>query len=198
MVTATRETGATGTTETTEALTYQDYLDAPGDTRYELLKGELIVVASPNRDHQIAATRLVTRMNLQSEENDLGWVFAAPFDVLLEDDVDGLSVVQPDIIFVSKERERIITPANIQGAPDMAVEILSPSSRRRDWRDKLDLYERHGVREYWLIDPESRMLWIMRLRDGRLEMHRVCCEGDVAESAALEGFSVGVDAIFGV
>ena len=195
MVTATRAIGATGAAET---LTYEDYLDAPGDTRYELLNGELIVVASPNRDHQTASMNLGTEMNVFTRRNDLGWVFAAPFDVLLEDDVDGLSVVQPDIIFVSKERERIITPANIQGAPDMAVEILSPSSRRRDWRDKLDLYERHGVREYWLIDPESRMLWIMRLRDGRLEMHRVCCEGDVAESAALEGFSVGVDAIFGV
>ena len=192
MVTATRDARATGT------LTYQDYLDAPGDTRYELLNGELIMVASPNRNHQTASMNLGTEMNVFTRQNDLGWVFAAPFDVLLEDDVDGISVVQPDIIFVSKEREHIITPANIQGAPDMVVEILSPSSRRRDWRDKLDLYERHGVREYWLIDPESRMLWIMRLRDGRLGIHRVCCEGDAAESAALEGFSVGVDAIFGI
>ena len=195
MVTATRDARATATTST---LTYQDYLDAPGDTRYELLNGELIMVASPNRNHQTASMNLGTEMNVFTRQNDLGWVFAAPFDVLLEDDVDGLSVVQPDIIFVSKEREHIITPANIQGAPDMVVEILSPSSRRRDWRDKLDLYERHGVREYWLIDPESRMLWIMRLRDGRLGIHRVCCEGDAAESAALEGFSVGVDAIFGI
>ena len=189
MVTATR----------TRGLTYQDYLDAPGeDTRYELLKGELVVVASPNRYHQTAATKMCTRMDSIAEENDLGWVFVAPFDVLLEDDIDGLSVVQPDLIFVSKDRGHIITDANIQGAPDLVVEILSPSSRRRDWRDKLELYERHGVREYWVIDPDNRMAWIMRLRDGRLDMRRAYRLGDVAESAVIEGFSVSLDAIFGV
>lgn len=182
----------------TRGLTYQDYLDTPGDARYELLNGELIVVASPNRNHQTASISLGSEMHIVARQNDLGWVFAAPFDVLLEDDVDGLSVVQPDLIFVSKEREHIITPANVQGAPDLVVEVLSPSSRRRDWQDKLKLYERHGVSEYWLIDPDSRMAWIMRLRDGRLAMHRACCEGDVAESAVIENFFVSMDAIFRV
>ena len=85
---------------------------------------------------------------------DLGWVFFnPPTDVLLSDH----DVVQPDLIFVSRERKHVITDANIQGAPDLVVEILSPSTASRDWRDKLDLYERHGVAEYWLVDPVSEI-----------------------------------------
>ena len=177
---------------TTSKLTYQDYASMEGDERYELLDGELILVASPNMDHQTVSLRMVVRMNAFVEENDLGRVFHAPFDVLFTD----TDVAQPDLLFVSKERESILTPANIQGAPDLIVEILSPSSSRRDWHNKRELYARHDVTEYWIIDPANRIVSVMSLRDGVLEIDQTCTVGDAAASAVLDGFSVSLEEIF--
>ena len=177
---------------TTSKLTYQDYASMEGDERYELLDGELILVASPNMDHQTVSLRMVVRMNAFVEENDLGRVFHAPFDVLFTD----TDVAQPDLLFVSKERESILTPANIQGAPDLIVEILSPSSSRRDWHNKRELYARHGVTEYWIIDPANRIVSVMSLRDGVLEIDQTCTVGDAAASGVLDGFSVSLEDIF--
>ena len=128
---------------TTPRLTYQDYANLEGDERYELLDGELILVGSPNMDHQEAVTNLGTSLSVFVKEHDLGKIYFAPTDVLLAD----TDVVQPDLLFISNEREHIRTPANIQGAPDLIVEILSPSSSRRDWRDKRELYARQPRRE---------------------------------------------------
>ena len=135
---------------TTPRLTYQDYASMEGDERYELLDGELILVASPNMDHQEAVTNLGTSLSVFVKEHDLGKIYFAPTDVLLDD----TDVVQPDLLFISKEREHIRTPANIQGAPDLIVEILSPSSVRRDWHHKRGLYASHGVRG--VLDRRSR------------------------------------------
>ena len=176
----------------TTRLTYQDYANLEGDERYELLDGELILVAAPNEDHQTASLRMIVRMNAFVNENDLGRVFHAPYDVLFTD----TDVVQPDVMFVSKERYHIRTPANIQGAPDLAVEILSPSSSRRDWHDKRELYARHGVREYWIIDPTNRIVSVLQLRDSVLEIEQTCTEGDTAESLVLGGFSVSLAELF--
>ena len=177
---------------TTPKLTYQDYANLEGDERYELLDGELILVGSPNEDHQIASMKIGYRMYSFVEENDLGQVFHAPFDVLFTD----TDVVQPDILFVSNEREHIRTPANIQGAPDLIVEILSPSSSRRDWRDKRELYASHGVKEYWIVDPANHIVWVMLLRDGALVEQGAYGEGDTVTSTTLEGFSISLDEIF--
>ena len=177
---------------TTPKLTYQDYVNLEGDDRYELLDGELILVGSPNEDHQIVSMELGTQMHSFVKEHDLGRVFHAPFDVLFTD----TDVVQPDILFVSNEREHIRTPANIQGAPDLIVEILSPSSSRRDWRDKRELYASHGVEEYWIVDPTNRIVWVMLLRDGVLADQGAYGEGDTVISTTLEGFSVSLDEIF--
>ena len=121
---------------TTPKLTYQDYANMDGDERYELHDGELILVASPNMDHQEAVTNLGTSLSVFVKEHDLGKIYFAPTDVLFTD----TEVVQPDLLFISNEREHIRTPANIQGAPDLIVEVLSPSSVRRDWRYKRELY----------------------------------------------------------
>ena len=177
---------------TTPRLTYQDYANLEGDERYELLDGELILLPSPNTAHQTVSVRIGYRMYSFVEENDMGRFFHAPFDVLFTD----TDVVQPDLLFVSNEREDIITPANIQGAPDLIVEILSPSSSRRDWRDKRELYAEHGVKEYWIVDPANHIIWIMVLEDGTLEIAETCTEGDTVTSSTLEGFSVSLDDVF--
>ena len=177
---------------TTPKLTYQDYANLDGDERYELLDGELILVASPNRDHQSVSVRLLTRMYSFVEESDLGWVYSAPFDVLFTD----TDVAQPDILFISREREHILTHANVQGAPDLIVEILSPSSSTRDWRAKRELYASHDVREYWIVDPTNRIVSILLLQDGVLEIEQTHTEDETATSTVLEGFSVSLDTIF--
>ena len=122
-----------------------------------------------------------------------GWVFFSPTDVVLSEH----DTVQPDLVFVSREREHIITDANIQGAPDLVVEILSPSTASRDWRDKLDLYERHGVAEYWLVDPISEIVWVFRLVDGALVQVGMYGVGDTLTSPSLEGFALDLELVFG-
>ena len=177
---------------TTPRLTYQDYVNMEGDERYELLDGKLILIPSPNTAHQTVSIALGSRMHSFVKEHDLGQVFHAPFDVLFTD----TDVVQPDLLFVSNEREHIRTPANIQGAPDFIIEILSPSSSRRDWRDKRELYASHGVKEYWIVDPTNRIVWVLLLRDGVLVEQGAYGEGDNVISTMLEGFSVSLDEIF--
>ena len=172
--------------------TYEDYLNTPEGERYELIDGELILVASPNEGHQIASIRLGSRMHFYVDAGELGWVFQAPFDIVFSD----TEVVQPDVMFISKEREHIRTGANVQGAPDLVVEILSPSSVGRDWSYKRELYAKYGVKEYWIADPVHKMVSVMLLRDGVLELAGTYVEGDTVVSSALEGFSVEINAIF--
>ena len=184
------------TTRTRPWPTYQDYLDIPGDDRYELINGEFILVSAPNTGHQTVGIRLGSRMYFFVEEdNDLGRVFVAPTEVILTDP-EGINIVQPDIIFVSRERERIITRANIQGAPDLLVEILSPSTGRRDRTTKRDLYARHGVKEYWIADPDAQTVSVMLLKDGEYDVVGNYGIEDTLTSPTLEGFSVSLNRIF--
>ena len=104
-------------------------------------------------------------------------------------------VVQPDVLFVSHERGHILTPANIQGAPDLIVEVLSPYWSSRDWRAKRELYTTHGVREYWIIDPTNWVVSVIMLRDAVLEIDQTKVEGDSATSTVLQGFSVAIEAV---
>ena len=177
---------------TTSKLTYQDYLNMDGDERYELIDGELIVLPTPNTAHQLTSIALSSAMHIFERANELGMVLHAPYDVILSD----TDVVQPDILFVSNERAHIRTPANIRGAPDLVVEILSPSSTSRDWREKFELYSKHGVKEYWIVDPPNRVVWLALLRGGALEIAGTYGIGDTVSSSVLAGFSVKVDDIF--
>ena len=173
-------------------LTYQDYLDTPDDQRYELLDGVLILAPAPNIPHQDSQAGLGSKMRVFADQGDLGSVFFAPTDIVLSE----TDVVQPDIVFVSHRRAAIVTEANVQGAPDLVIEILSPSTSRRDWRDKRELYAEHGVREYWTVDTSNHLVYVMLLRDGVLEIVETHTPGDTIESATLVGFRVGVDDIF--
>ena len=141
-------------------LTYLDYAKTPEDERWELISGDLIMAAAPNTEHQMIQSDLGWHVKGFVMERDLGWVFYSAIDVVLSD----YDTVQPDLVFVSKERADIITRAHIRGAPDLVVEIFSPSTARRDWRDKFDLYELHGVPEYWMADPEARVIWVRPAR----------------------------------
>ena len=126
------------------------------------------------------------------EERGLGQIYFVPFDVVLSD----TEVVQSDLLFVSQERSHIITQANVQGAPDLVVEILSPSTANRDWTRKRDMYARHGVMELWVVDPDAMIVWVMLLRDADFELLGVYGEGQSFSSSTLEGFTIDLDDIF--
>ena len=134
-------------------LTYQDYVNLPDDGhRYEPIHGELIMVAAPLTIHQIVVSNISFALQRFVKQTGAGIVLTAPIDVVFDEH----NTFQPDIIFIARERKSIITEKNIQGAPDLVVEVLSPSSFYYDWFDKKEVYQRSGVREYWLVDPLRR------------------------------------------
>ena len=180
------------TTKPTTRFTYKDYLETPDDERWELLNGELHMAPSPNMSHQDAQSKLGSRLGNFVEERNLGRVYFAPADVVLSD----TNVVQPDLLFVSREREQIITHANIQGAPDLAVEIRSPSTGERDRTVKRKLYAEHGVKEYWLVDPDAATVTVLVLGERDFEEAGVYRKGQTLSSPTLKGFSVNLDDIF--
>jgi Uma2 family endonuclease len=145
-------------------LTYEDYCALPDDgRRYEILEGELSVTPSPSRSHQEFAANLLVVLKQFVTAHGLGTVFMAPFDVILEK----TSVMVPDLCFVGRERLEVVTERAVEGAPDLIVEILSPGTARRDRGEKAQLYARHGVRHYWLADPDARVLETLELDAGR-------------------------------
>ena len=172
--------------------TYQDYLNTPDDKRYELLDGELVTVSTPGELHQSVSAQLGWRLVQFASENNSGRVYHAPFDVVLSD----TDVVQPDLLFVSNERSQIITPKNIQGAPDLVVEILSPSTATRDRTYKRTLYARYGVKEYWMVDTTGEDVTILLLGDRGFEVVDVYGESEALTSPTLGGFRFNLDDIF--
>jgi Uma2 family endonuclease len=131
--------------------TYNDYLLLPEDKRHEILEGELYVVAAPNTRHQRVSLNLKLALFQYVRHRNLGVILDAPYDVILSEE----NVVQPDIIFISKERAGIIGELNLQGAPDIVIEILSPGTRSKDLEVKRKIYAAFGVPEYWIVDPEA-------------------------------------------
>ncbi len=173
-------------------LTYEDYRHIPDDERYELLDGELVMSPSPKEIHQRIDMDLGRLIGNFVAENHLGRVYSAPFDVVLSE----VDVVQPDLLFVSSERANIITPDNVRGAPDLVVEILSPSTAERDRTRKRALYARYGVPEYWLVDPDARTVTVLRLDDGAFAEVAHYGAGQTLTSPTLVGFTVNLDDIF--
>ena len=181
------------TTQTAKAkYTYEDYMRTPDDTRYELLDGELILSPSARTTHQRASINIEHPLIEFVRENELGEVFHAPYDVVLDD----FNVVQPDILFVSKERAHIITDLNIQGTPDLVIEILSPSTAQRDRTQKRDLYARRGVPEYWLASADAESVQVLTLQDGEYRVAGIYTAGQTVVSPLLQGFSLNIDDIF--
>ncbi|MYK89504.1 MAG: Uma2 family endonuclease, partial [Acidobacteria bacterium] len=152
-----------------------------------------IMTPAPAEIHQRISILLGWRLIQFVTENGLGRVYQAPFDVVLSN----TDVVQPDLLFVSNARAHVVTAANVQGAPDLVVEILSPSTAERDRTLKRRLYARHGVSEYWIVDTEARSVAVLLLREGGFEVAGTYGEGDTLTSPTLPGFELRVDDIFG-
>ena len=173
--------------------TYEDYRTAPPDKRYELLDGDLLLNPAPNLKHQDIESRLGSRLARFIEARGLGKFFFAPCDVVLSD----TDVVQPDLLFVSHARAHLLIGGdNVRGAPDLVVEILSPATADRDRGYKRALYAKHGVTEYWLIDPTAETVWIHELRDGALAVTHTFGREQTLRSPLLAGFEVDLDDVF--
>lgn len=152
------------TTRTNLKFTYEDYLGFPEDgNRHEIIDGEHFVTPAPLTKHQRISANLLGHLYRHCSQTKAGLVLAAPTDVVFSE----TDVVQPDLLFIAKRRQHIVTRENIQGAPDFIIEILSDTTRHRDERTKRTLYERFQVTEYWIIDPDLETVKIFRLQDGR-------------------------------
>jgi Uma2 family endonuclease len=177
-------------------LTYDDFVLFPDDgKRHELIDGEHYVTPSPNTKHQRLVGTLHWLIRSHLETNPLGEVFVAPFDIVFTDS----DVVEPDLIYLSKERAaEVLTSLHARGAPELVVEIASKGTRKRDETIKRRLYERCGVTEYWVVDPEVDVIRIYR-REGTsfgraVEMSREA--GDVLETSVLPGLQLRLTKIF--
>lgn len=152
--------------------TYEEYSHLDDDQRYEIIDGELLMALAPDTWHQSWIGDLYALLRTHVLRNKLGKVFMSPVDVVL----DSENTVQPDIVFVAAANLGIIQRPAIFGVPDVLVELVSPSSVRRDRYDKRSLYARFGVKEYWIGDPANKALEILALKEGRYELH-CCAEG---------------------
>ncbi len=172
--------------------TYEDYRHTSDDIRYEVHDGELIRMLTPNTQHQTIRLGIGIALYRFAEKGKLGTVWPVLLDVVLTD----TDIVQPDIMFISNERSHILTEDNVQGAPDLAIEILSESTADMDKNFKRDLYERHGVKEYWLVDPDARNITILVLGENGYELVGIYGEGQTLTSPTLSGFSLNLNDIF--
>jgi Uma2 family endonuclease len=176
-------------------LTYDDLLAMPDDgLRHEIIDGVLYVSPSPGLPHQFALGKLYQAVANFLDANPVGEVYLAPFDVVFTRH----DVVEPDLLFITTERLAVLTERNVSGAPDLVVEVLSPSTRRVDLTLKRALFEREGVKEYWIVDPIHGTVEVSRREGERL----VACEalsrahGDVLKSPLLPGFEIAVVRVF--
>jgi Uma2 family endonuclease len=172
--------------------TYADYLLTPDDVRYELINGELIMAPAPTTPHQRVSRNFGAVLWPFVRDNNLGEIFYAPTDVYLSD----TNLVQPDILFISAARAHIITETNIQGAPDLVIEIASPSTQDDDRIVKRELYERFGVLEYWMAYPLTQTVDALRLENGRFvdAGHYGCSE--TLTTPLLPGLRIDLSKVF--
>jgi Uma2 family endonuclease len=173
-------------------ISYADLELLPEDgLRHEIIDGEHFVTASPVTRHQRMSRRLLVAFQAHLDTHPMGEIFQAPFDVVMSFH----DVVVPDLVYISASRADRITAKNLQGAPDLVIEILSPSTRRLDEGLKLDLYERMGVEEYWLVDPDRNVVTIHR-REGTQFVPPITFDATaVVSTPLLPGFELPLDPV---
>jgi len=176
---------------------YADYLKWQIEERVELIKGKIFKMSAPNRIHQRLSMYISGKLYIFLE-NKKCEVYTAPFDVRLprksKDDKDIITVVQPDVCVICNTE--ILDAKGCLGAPDIVVEILSPSNNAVELRNKYELYEEAGVKEYWVVTPGGATFLAYTLENGKYRASRLMAEGDVFHSAVLEGFSLDIKDMF--
>ncbi len=177
--------------------TYEEFMALPegGPVRYEIIDGELCMTPSPVPRHQEISWNLSRIIgDYLYRTPGRGKAFSAPVDVVFSQDPP--QVVVPDLVFVSTEHLSIITEKNIQGAPDLLIEILSEGTAIVDRRVKHALYERFGVHEYWIVDPKEETVQVFRLVDGHYAAALEFGHKDRIETPLLPGLSISLSEVF--
>jgi len=178
---------------TTQRLTYADYRALPDDgKRYELVKGVLREMPGPRPPHQRTLGWLFLKIQPFVAEKKLGEVFLAPLDVHLGDDL----VYQPDMLVIAVGGRAKVTEDDVSGPPDLVVEIVSPGSRSIDRKEKLTNYAHYGVRECWLVYPDTWFVEVFGLREGRFQLLGRYGEGETVRSEVLAGLEFPAEALF--
>jgi Uma2 family endonuclease len=176
-------------------LTYEDFERIPEDgLRHEILDGVHVVSPSPTLRHQRISGRLHLALGSFVKAHALGEVFYAPADVLLAEH----DIVEPDLFFVAQARAGILTEKNVQGAPDLVVEILSPGSRHRDLVVKRERYELLGVQEYWVVDADRDTVAVYRRESDRFRrpLRLSAAADDRLTTPLLPGLEIGLRDLF--
>lgn len=178
--------------ETKTTFTYEDYRRTPEDERYQLLEGQLVREPAPKPYHQHVSVKLLYHLCQYVEEHGTGVVYNCPVDVVLSD----INVLQPDILFISRDRLSILEEDCIRGAPDLVVEVLSPSTSHLDRGVKKELYARFGVREYWIVDPGARSAEVLSLTPDGYQTTGTFVSPSRLVSPLLPGLSIDLELIF--
>ena len=179
---------------TPKLLTYADYarLTPPDSGNYELHNGKIIFMPTPTPLHQRISRKLSTRLDIFIEKNKCGEMFTAPMDTVFTPH----DTFQPDILFIDKNRLEIIGAKNIEGVPDLIIEIVSPGNSQKEMSYKKYVYETSGVREYWLIHPEKQTVAQYENIENELVRLNVLNIDDLLQSKIVEGFEIKVKEIF--
>lgn len=181
------------TAEKKKKYTIADYLLLEEGAPFQLIENDLVMSPSPNPAHQLISIRLTSAMmNYLESINDDGFLVAAPMDVFFDED----NVFQPDVLYVTGERKAEIVKDKIEGAPDLVIEILSPSNAYYDLRLKKDIYEKYGVKEYIIIDPlqESAELYI--LENNIYKLQQKAFKTELLKSSIIQDFSFDLNKLF--
>lgn len=174
--------------------TYEDWLKLPDDGyRYEVIDGVLHMSPPPRPRHQRVAFRLARKLADFVEDHQLGEVFVAPVGVELPNQSVPL---QPDVLFIQAGRLGIVGEDSVEGAPDLIMEVLSPSNWLYDRRDKKEVYEEVGVPEYWIVDPRMGTIEVHVLEDNVYRLVNEYGAGGAAQSHVISGFEVPIDEVF--
>lgn len=184
-----KEKAADYSADTNKRFTYQDYLELPEEPGYhfEVLDGMLCKEPSPNVPHQRVSRRLQRILEDYFWATDPeGEILNAPLDVTFGD----FNVLQPDLLYVSGEQKKIVKNARIDGPPTLLVEVLSPTSGRRDRLQKMEIYQKAQVQHYWLVSPEEKTLECFSLRDGVYARVASGIDDDTVEHPEFEGLSI--------
>lgn len=182
-------------TKPAKKLTYQDYLDIPEEPGYhfEILEGMLIKEPSPSVIHQRASRKLQRILEDYFGEIDPeGEIFDAPLDVTPLD----FNVFQPDLFYVSGEQKLIVKDTRIDGAPTLVVEVMSPSSSRKDRLQKMRIYQKVQVQHYWLVDPQEKTLECFAWHDGVYALVASGMDEDVVEHPNFAGLSIALKSLW--
>jgi Uma2 family endonuclease len=176
-----------------ERLTVEDYRATPEGTRYQLVEGDLHRMSpSPSRFHQEIVLNLAEILRAVARRGGQGNVYVAPIDVYLDDH----NVVQPDVVFVSRANAGILADDGVHGAPDLVIEVVSPSTAQLDKTAKRRVYARSGVKEMWLVDPVLRQIHLYDFTRDPAKAVRIVDEDESFAPALLPGLTISAADVF--